>query len=148
MKPCKTPVTFSLKYDHLQKQRETPQKVKIAFSPLRSRLDSVIPQVTCICVSLLATGRVFVSLLHPHLIIHFYFPTKLTPVIFHFHSLSFFLFNAIADFPHMDVVHMQKRELPSRCKAQKKEEEMHSLEILPLGSSPGGPQTGSLPHWC
>ena len=57
-----------------------------------------------------------------------------------------FFFNAIAYFPHMDVVHMQKRELPRRGEAQEKEEEMHSLEILPLGSSPGGPQTGSLPH--
>ena len=57
-----------------------------------------------------------------------------------------FFFNAIAYFPHMDVVHMQKRELPRRGEAQKKEEEMHSLEILPLGSSSGGPQTGSLPQ--
>ena len=90
MKPCKTPVAFSLKYDHLQKQRETTQKVKIVISPLRSRLESVIPQVTCICVSLLATGRVLVSLLHPHLMFHFYFLITLTPFIFHFHSLSFF----------------------------------------------------------
>ena len=44
-----------------------------------------------------------------------------------------FFFNAFADFPHMDVVHMQKRELPRIGKAQKKEEEIHSLDILPLG---------------
>ena len=141
MKPCKTPVTFSLTYAHLQKQRETTQKVEIVISPLRSRLESVIPQITCICVSLLATGRILVSLLHPHLIFHFYFPTKLTPLIFHFHVLIFFFFNAIADFPDMDVVHMQKREFPRRGEAQENEEEMHSLEILPLGSSPGSPQT-------
>ena len=47
----------------------------------------------------------------------------------------------------MYVVHMQKREFPRRGEAQKKEEEMHSLEILPLGGSPGSPQTGSLPHF-